>query len=68
MVSFWIIVIQGTINYKSRGLSNRAIKVVINNLKGIFFKHDDFEHMACGIEAHWVKTAGRRYGFASWKT
>jgi len=27
--------------------------VVINNLKGIFFKDDDFGHMACGIEAHW---------------
>lgn len=33
--------------------SNRAINVIINNLKGIFFKDDDFEHMACGIVADW---------------
>lgn len=33
--------------------SNRAINVIINNLKGIFFKDDDFEYMACGIVADW---------------
>ncbi|MBQ3528942.1 MAG: hypothetical protein IJA47_00440 [Oscillospiraceae bacterium] len=33
--------------------SNRAINVVINDLKGIFFDDDDFEHMACGIVADW---------------
>ena len=27
--------------------------MVINNLKGIFFDDDDFEHMACGIVADW---------------
>lgn len=35
--------------------SNRAINVIINNLKGIFFKDDDFEHMACGIVDNWGK-------------
>lgn len=44
---------RGTNNKRVWDTSNRAINVVINNLKGIFFKDDDFEHMACGIEAHW---------------
>ena len=35
--------------------SNRAINVIINNLKGIFFDDDDFEHMSCSIEACWGK-------------
>jgi len=35
--------------------SNRAINVIINNLKGIFFDDDDFEHMSCSIEASWGK-------------
>lgn len=35
--------------------SNRAINVIINNLKGIFFDDDDFEHMSCSIEAEWGK-------------
>jgi predicted phosphohydrolase len=33
--------------------SNRAINLVINNLKGIFFKDDDFEHMAFGVVGDW---------------
>lgn len=44
---------RGTNNKRVWDTSNRAINVVINNLKGIFFKDDDFGHMACGIEAHW---------------
>ena len=35
--------------------SNRAINVIINNLKGIFFDDDDFEHMSCSIDACWGK-------------
>lgn len=44
---------RGTNNKRVWDTSNRAINVVINNLKGIFFKDDDFGHMACGIEAYW---------------
>ena len=44
---------QGTNNKRVWDTSNRAINVVINNLKGIFFDDDDFEHMACGIVADW---------------
>ena len=44
---------RGTNNKLVWDTSNRAINVVINNLKGIFFDDDDFEHMACGIVAEW---------------
>ena len=44
---------RGTNNKRVWDTSNRAINVVINNLKGIFFVDDDFEHMACGIVADW---------------
>ena len=44
---------KGTNNKRVWDTSNRAINIVINNLKGIFFDDDDFEHMACGIVANW---------------
>ena len=44
---------KGTKNTKVCDTSNRAINVIINNLKGIFFEDDNFEHMACGIVADW---------------
>jgi len=44
---------RGTNNKRVWDTSNRAINVVINNLKGIFFEDDDVEHMACGIVADW---------------
>ena len=47
---------RGTNNSKVWAPSNRAINVVINNLKGIFFDDDNFEHMSCSIEASWGKT------------
>ena len=46
---------RGTNNAKVWDTSNRAINVVINNLKGIFFDDDNFEHMSCSIEASWGK-------------
>lgn len=42
-------------NEKGWDTSNRAINVIINNLKGIFFDDDDFEHMSCSIDACWSK-------------
>ena len=33
--------------------SNRAINVVINNLKGIFFEDDNMEHMAFSVVGRW---------------
>ena len=46
---------RGTNNRKVWDTSNRAINVIIINLKGIFFDDDDFEHMSCSIEASWGK-------------
>ena len=46
---------RGTNNKRVWDTSNRAINVVINNLKGIFFGNDDIEHMACGSVADWGK-------------
>ena len=46
---------RGTNNQKVWDTSNRAINVIINNLKGIFFDDDDFEHMSCSIDACWGK-------------
>ncbi len=46
---------RGTNNSKVWDTSNRAINVVINNLKGIFFDDDDFEHMSCSVVASWGK-------------
>lgn len=47
---------KGSKNVNVWDTSNRAINVIINNLKGIFFRDDDFEHMACGIVANWGET------------
>ena len=53
MVMIEIIAPRGTDNPKVWDTSNRAINLVINNLKGIFFRDDDFEHMAFGVIAKW---------------
>ena len=44
---------RGTRNRQVWDTSNRAINVIINNLKGIFFKDDNFEYMAFGVAANW---------------
>ena len=44
---------RGTNNPKVWDTSNRAINLIINNLKGIFFRDDDFEHMAFCVVANW---------------
>ncbi len=53
MVVIDVTATRGTNNKLVWDVSNRAINVVINNLKGIFFKDDDFEHMAFLITADW---------------
>jgi hypothetical protein len=40
-------------NSKLWDTSNRAINLIINNLKGIFFRDDNFEHMAFGVVGDW---------------
>ena len=39
--------------------SNRAIQVVLNNLKGIFFRDDDMEHMAFSVVGRWGEGTGK---------
>lgn len=40
---------RGSDNAKLWDTSNRAVNLVINNLKGVFFKDDNHEHMAFGV-------------------
>ena len=53
MVMIEITTPRGTNNSKVWDTSNRAINLIINNLKGIFFRDDDFEHMAFSVVAKW---------------
>ena len=48
-----IITPRGTNNKQVWDTSNRAVNLVINNLKGIFFEDDNYEHMAFGVVANW---------------
>ena len=53
MVMIEITTPRGTDNPKVWDTSNRAINLIINNLKGVFFRDDDFEHMAFSVVAEW---------------
>ena len=55
MVMIEITTPRGTDNQRVWDTSNRAINLVINNLKGTFFWDDDFEHMAFSVVAKWGK-------------
>ncbi len=44
---------RGSDNARLWDTSNRAINVVINNLKGIFFEDDNMEHMAFSVVGKW---------------
>ena len=45
----------GSNNKKLWDTSNRAINLIINNLKGIFFEDDNYEHMAFGVVGKWAE-------------
>lgn len=51
----WIEVItpKGTDNARLWDTSNRAVNLIINNLKGVFFEDDNLEHMAFGVVGKW---------------
>lgn len=51
----WIEVVtpKGTGNSRLWDTSNRALNLIINNLKGVFFKDDNLEHMAFGAAGKW---------------
>lgn len=53
MVAIEITTPRGTNNANVWDTSNRAINVIINNLKGIFFLDDNLEHMAFSVTGRW---------------
>jgi hypothetical protein len=44
---------RGSDNTRLWDTSNRAVNLVINNLKGVFFRDDNHEHMAFGVAGRW---------------
>ena len=52
-VEIWLVTPKGSDNARLRDTSNRAINVIIYNLKGIFFEDDNIEHMAFSVVAGW---------------
>lgn len=53
MVEIEITAPRGSDNARLWDTSNRAINVIINNLKGIFFEDDNMEHMAFSVVGRW---------------
>ncbi len=53
MVELEIVTPKGSNNARLWDTSNRAINVIINNLKGIFFEDDNMEHMAFSVVGRW---------------
>ena len=54
-VQIEIVTPRGSNNAKLWDTSTRAINVIINNLKGIFFEDDNMEHMAFSVVGKWGK-------------
>ena len=52
-VEIEIVTPRGSNNARVWDTSNRAIQVILNNLKGIFFRDDDMEHMAFSVVGRW---------------
>ena len=53
IVEIEIVTPKGTNNAQAWDTSNRAIQLILNNLKGIFFCDDDMEHMAFSVVGKW---------------
>ena len=49
---------RGSDNTKVWDTSNRAIQVILNNLKGVLFPDDSMEHMAFAVAGHWAEGDG----------
>lgn len=71
MVEIHIATPRGSDNAKVWDTSNRAIQVILNNLKGIFFPDDDMEHMAFAVTGDWTEGIGcttiRVSDFGAWR-
>ena len=55
LVELEIVTPRGSDNARLWDTSNRAIHVIINNLKGIFFEDDNMEHMTFSVVGRWGK-------------
>ena len=53
MVEITVVTPRGRNNANIWDTSNRAIYVIINNLKGVFFLDDNMEHMAFSVVGRW---------------
>lgn len=58
-VAIEIVTPRGSNNARVWDTSNRAIQVILNNLKGIFFHDDDMEHMAFSVVGRWGEGPGK---------
>lgn len=58
-VAIEIVTPRGSDNARVWDTSNRAIQVILNNLKGIFFYDDDMEHMAFSVVGRWGEGTGK---------
>lgn len=54
-VAIRIVTPRGSDNTRVWDTSNRAIQVILNNLKGVFFHDDNMEHMAFSVTGEWGK-------------
>lgn len=52
-VAIRIVTPRGSHNAQAWDTSNRAIQIILNNLKGIFFEDDNMEHMAFSVIGSW---------------
>lgn len=66
LVEMEIVTPQGSDNARLWDTSNRAINVVINNLKGIFFEDDNMEHIAFSVVGKWGNRVLQPFGSRSW--
>lgn len=52
-VEIEIVTPRGSDNARLWDTSNRALQVILNNLKGVFFEDDNMEHMAFSVVGRW---------------
>ena len=58
-VAIEIVTPRGSNNARVWDTSNWAIQVILNNLKGIFFRDDDMEHMTFSVVGRWGEGTGK---------
>jgi hypothetical protein len=68
MVGIHITTEAGSKNKQLWDTSNRAINLVINNLKGIFFPDDNYEHMAFAVVGDVGEKAGTKIYIGDFET